>query len=357
MSRDPKATKYPIAPTNMIAPMLRPARPRYAHTVRHIRPPERGVAIAGLGLVGLLVVGIAGYLAFGYAPGEAVAMTLLTLTTVGFGTAQGLRTDVLLFTGGLAVLGVSLFATILGLAATAIVEGRVSLFSRSRRMQRRIDQLSKHFIVCAYGRVGRSVARELQAERLPFVVIDAKTELQADLDRDGVCYLLGTASDEQVLRQAGIARARGLICAVDSDAENVYITLVARSLCPDLPIVARAAEDKSADRLYRAGAGKVVSPYVTSGRRMANLAIRPHVVDFFDIARAGQPDLRLEELVITDGSPLVGRSLQELTGPAVPLLLRRQGGQLLANPAQELRLNPGDTLVVYGESSALRPLN
>jgi voltage-gated potassium channel len=315
------------------------------------------VAVAALGLIGLVVIGTAGYLAFGYGPGSAVAMTLLTLTTVGFGTAQGLRTDVLLFTGGLAVLGVSLFATMLGLAATAIVEGRVSLFSRSRRMQRRIDQLSNHFIVCAYGRVGRSVARELQAERLPFVVIDAKTELQADLDRDGAPYLLGTPSDEHVLRQAGIDRARGLICAVDSDAENVYITLVARSLRADLPIVARAAEDQSADRLYRAGASKVVSPYVTSGRRMANLAIRPHVVDFFDIARAGQPDLRLEELVITAGSPLAGRSLQELTGPAVPLLLRRHDGQLLANPAQDLRLGAGDTLVVYGEASALRPLD
>jgi voltage-gated potassium channel len=315
------------------------------------------VAVAAIGLVGLLVVGTAGYLAFGYGPAQAVAMTLLTLTTVGFGTAQGLRTGVLLFTGGLALLGVSLFATILGLAATAIVEGRVSLFSRSRRMQGRIDQLHDHFIVCAYGRVGRSIARELQAEHLPFVVLDSKTELQADLDRDGVCYLLGTASDEQLLRQAGIERARGLICAVDSDAENVYITLIARSLRPDLPIVARAAQDQSADRLYRAGASKVVSPYVTSGRRMANLAIRPHVVDFFDIARAGQPDLRLEEVVVTEGSPLAGRSLRELAGPAVPLLLRRHDGQLLANPAPELHLQPGDTLVVYGEAGALRPLD
>jgi voltage-gated potassium channel len=324
--------------------------------VRRIRAPSRAGA-AALGLVALVVIGAGGYLAFGYGPAAAVAMTLLTLTTVGFATAQGLRTDVLLFTSGLALLGVGLFATMLGLAATAIVEGRVSLFSRSRRMQRRIDQLNNHFIVCAYGRVGRSVTRELQAERLAFVVIDAKPEVQGDLDRDGVCYLIGTPSDEKVLRRAGIDRARGLICAVDSDAENVYIALVARSMRADLPIVARAAEDQSADRLYRAGANKVVSPYVTSGRRMANLAIRPNVVDFFDIARAGQPDLRLEELVISAGSPLAGRTLRELTGPAVPLLLRRHDGQLLANPAQDLRLGAGDTLVVYGEASALRPLD
>ena len=162
------------------------------------------------------------------------------------------------------------------LAATAIVEGRVSLFSRSLRMRRRLDELRGHFIVCAYGRVGRAIARELEAEGVRFVVVDSKAELESDLQRDGQCYLIGDASDEAVLRQAGIDRAQGLICAVDSDAENVFITIVARSLSPDLLIVARAAREHSADRLYRAGATHVVSPYVTSGRRMANLAIRPH---------------------------------------------------------------------------------
>ncbi len=321
-----------------------------------VRATDHRVAATGSGLVAVVAAGVVGYVAFGYSPAKGLGMTLLTLTTVGFGTARDLPTGPLLFTAGLAVLGVSLFATILGLAATAIVEGRVGLFSRSRRMQRRIDRLADHFIVCAYGRVGRSVVRELEDEDLPFVVIDSKVELEAQMGADGVAYLLGTASDEQVLRKAGIDRARGLICAVDSDAENVYIALVARSLCPELHIVARATQDQSIDRLYRAGADKVVSPYVTSGRRMANLAIRPHVVDFFDIARAGQPDLRLEELAITVGSPLAGRTLQELTGPTIPLLLRRHDGQLLANPAQQLRLEPGDTLVVYGEASALRPL-
>ena len=314
------------------------------------RVPGRGVTAVGSALVALVVVGCTGYLAFGYSPGSAVAMTLLTLTTVGFGGGHGLRSGVLLYTAVLAVLGVGYFATVLGLAAAAIVEGRVGLFSRSRRMQNRIGRLSGHFIICAYGRVGHAAARELQSQQLPFVVIDRKAELQADMEADGVCYLIGTASDEHVLRQAGIERARGLICAVDSDAENVYITLIARSLRPDLLIVARAAEDRSVDRLYRAGADRVVSPYVASGRRMANLATRPHVVEFFDIARAGQRDLRLEELVVSEDSPLAGRSLQELTGPVVPLLLRKHGGELLANPSQQLRLEPGDVLIVYGEA-------
>ena len=316
----------------------------------------RGVLIA-IGPVVLVVIGIVGYLGFGYSPWMALAMTLLTLTTVGFATGGHLSTGVLVFTAGLALLGVGLFVVILGLAATAILEGRVSLFSRSRRMRRRIDELRGHFIVCAYGRVGRAIARELEAEGVPFVVVDSKAELEPDLDRDGQYYLIGDASDEAVLRQAGIDRARGLICAVDSDAENVFITIVARSLSPGLLIVARAAREQSADRLYRAGATHVVSPYVTSGRRMANLAVRPHVVEFFDVARAGQPGLRLEELEITEGSPLVGRTLQQLSGPAVPLLVRRSNGQLIANPARELQLQAGDVLVISGEASDLNPLD
>ena len=316
----------------------------------------RGV-LAAIGLGVLVIAGIVGYLGFGYSPWVAVATTLLTLTTVGFASGKELPTGVLVFTAGLAFLGVGLFFVILGLAATAIVEGRVTLFSRSRRMRRRLDGLRGHYIVCAYGRVGRAIARELEAEGTPFIVVDSKAELEADLERDGQCYLIGDAADEGVLRAAGIERARGLICAVDSDAENVYITIVARSLSPDLLIVARAAREQSADRLYRAGATHVVSPYVTSGRRMANLAVRPHVVEFFDVARADQPGLRLEELAITEGSPLAGRALRELHGPAVPLLVRRSDGQLIASPDRGLKLQAGDVLVVFGESADLKPLD
>ena len=316
----------------------------------------RGVLIAA-GLVALVAAGIVGYLGFGYSPWTAVAMTLLTLTTVGLASDIHLSTGALVFTAGLALLGVGLFVVILGLAATAIVEGRVSPFSRSRRMRRRLDELHGHFIVCAYGRVGRAIAAELEAEGVPFVVVDSKAELEPELESDGQCYLIGDASDEAVLRKAGIDRARGLVCAVDSDAENVFITIVARSLRPGLLIVARAARQQSADRLRRAGATHVVSPYVTSGRRMANLALRPHVVEFFDLAGAGQPGLRLEELAITEESPLAGRSLHELRGPAVPLLIRHPDGQLIANPARELQLRPGDVLVVFGQPSDLNPLD
>lgn len=316
----------------------------------------RGVLLAA-GPAVLIAAGMAGYLGFGYRPWTAAAMTLLALTTVGLASDVHLSTGALVFTAGLALLGVGLFVVILGSVATAIVEGRISLFSRSRRMRRRLDELRGHFIVCAYGRVGRAIAAELRAEGVPFVIVDSKAELEPDLDRDGLCYLIGDASDEAVLRRAGIDQARALICAVDSDAENVFITIVARSLRPGLLIVARAARQQSADRLRRAGATHVVSPYVTSGTRMANLALRPHVVEFFDLAGAGQPSLRLEELAITAGSPLAGRSLHELRGPAVPLLIRHPDGQLIASPARDLKLEAGDVLVIFGQASDLNPLD
>jgi len=314
-------------------------------------------ALVTIALVVLTGVGIVGYLGFGYPPWVAVSMTLLTLTTVGFAPGSHLSTGELVFTAGLAFLGVGLFFVILALAAAAIVEGRVSLFSRSRRMRRRLDELHGHFIVCAYGRVGRAVAGELAAGHVPFVVVDSNAGLKADLDQEDRCYLIGDASDEAVLREAGIERAQGLICAVDSDAENVFITIVARSLSQDLLIVARAAREQSADRLYRAGATHVVSPYATSGRRMANLAVRPHVVEFFDVARAGHHDLRLEELAITEGSPLVGRTIKELRGPTVPLLVRHPNGELVASPARDLRLQAGDVLVIFGEAADLSPVD
>ena len=286
-------------------------------------------------------------------------MTLLTLTTVGFASGSHLSTGVLVFTAGLALLGVGLFFVILGLAATAIVEGRVSLFSRSRRMRCALMNYADTSSSAPTAGLGRSIARELEAGGVPFVVVDSKAELEPDLERDGRCYLIGDASDEAVLREAGIERAQGLICAVDSDAENVYITIVARSLSPDLLIVARAAREQSADRLYRAGATHVVSPYVTSGRRMANLAVRPHVVEFFDLALARW---RARPAAGGTGDQPKGprwqaEACRSCAGLAVPSLVRHPDGQLIANPARDLQLQAGDVLVVFGEVSDLNPLD
>lgn len=315
----------------------------------------RAVLLAAAVLL-LVAYGVVGYTLLGYPLPDAFYMTVMTLTTEGFSEADRLTAGGKLFTVTVAVLGVTFFVVALGVIGTALVELRFGPNRRRRRMQRRIDQLCDHFVICAYGRVGQAVARELEAEHIPFVVIDSKPELTEVMQRDRVPYLIDNASSESVLRRAGIARARGLVCAVDSDAENVYITLVARALNPAIAIVARCSDPASEVRLRHAGATSVVSPYVTSGRRMALLALRPRVVDFLEFTRHGDSDYRLEEILVDTDSDLPGRPLRHACPGALPLLIRRADGRLLPHPDPDATLCPGDTVIVFGNRGALRAL-
>jgi voltage-gated potassium channel len=308
----------------------------------------RWLAVA---LLAIFVYGIVGYLILGFDVIEAIHMTAAQLTTTGFASTRPLTAAEQVFTTTVAVLGVIVFLAILAVVVQAFVEGQLGAGSRRRRMQRRIDDLRNHYIVCAYGRVGRSVARELEAEGVPFVVIEVLEELEEQLRSDGILYLIADPTKESVLKAAGIVRAKALVCAVDSDERNVYITLTGRSLNPDLFIVARASRAESSEQLQRAGANRVVSPYATSGRHMALLALRPRVVDTLDVAGTG--GVRLDELRVEPGSPLVGRTLGDACGGAVPLLVARSGGDTHPNPAPELRLEEGDLILVFGEPAAL----
>ncbi|HZS20098.1 MAG TPA: NAD-binding protein [Pseudonocardiaceae bacterium] len=304
----------------------------------------------------LLGYGLVGYKLFGFGLVDAVYLTLSALTTEGFATPVALSDGAKIFTVSLSLFGVTVFVAVLGILAGALVDGKLIHRSRRWSMQRRISELRDHHIICAYGRVGRAAAREFEADGVPFVVIEVKPEIEEDLKRDGVLYLIGNSSSEALLRAAGIHRARGLVCAVDSDAENVYITLVARSLNPNISIVARASEDAAADRLYRAGANRVVSPYVTSGRRMALIALRPEVVDFFDLARSGSGAVRIEELLVSEDSKLVGQTVAQVCGSATALLIRRAAGELVPNPSRDTVVNAGDLVVAFGEPDTLGPL-
>ena len=313
------------------------------------------VAVLSAVVTVTLAAGMGGYLAFGRSAAQAVYLTVLALTTEGFGGGLRLSAGEEIFTALLAVLGVTVFLAVAGVAGAAVVEGRVGL-GRRRRMQRRIDSVRDHYIVCAYGRVGRTVAREFQSEAVACVVVEPRADREEDLQRDGMPYLHGNPSSEEVLRRAGIERARGLVCAADSDADNVFITLVARSLNPGLGIVARAGDAASVEGLFRAGATRVVSPYVASGRRMALLALRPHVVDLLEVSQRGGSQYRMEELLVTADSALAGRTLGESRGAAIPLLLRRDDGTELPSPADSTVLDVGDVVVVFGEQDALRPM-
>src|SRR3954470_8309835 len=298
---------------------------------------RRRLVLPLLGLVLVYAYGVIGYLLFGFGIVDAVTQTALALTTVGFSIATPLSDAEKLFTASLALAGVSVFLVLLAVLGAGLVEGQYLHKARRRRMQSRIDGMRDHYIVCAYGRGGRTVARGLETEGVPFVVIDQREDLEDLMRDDGVSYLIGASSSEDVLRSAGVDRARGLVCAVDSDTENVYIALTARALNPDIFMVARAGKPESPDRLIRAGANRVISPYVTSGRHMAVLAVRPEITDYLDVEGATSP-VRIEQLMIEPGSPLIGRTVGEVSGGAVPVLLRRSGGDTFPNPPEDERV-------------------
>lgn len=194
-----------------------------------------------IGVAAVFVYGVVGYLLFGFGFWAAAYMTGVELTTAGFAPHSEMSTSEEMFTLSIAVLGVLVFFALIAIVADAFAEGLLGTGSRRRKMQRRIDQMRNHFIVCAYGRVGRAVCGELEGDGVPFVVIDLKEELSDQMAADGVDFLIGDPTRDAVLKSAGIEHARGLVCAVDSDESNVYITLTGRSLNSELYIVARAS--------------------------------------------------------------------------------------------------------------------
>lgn len=320
-----------------------------------LRPPSpwrRLVWPAAL-LVGIAVYGVAGYMLLeGWSFLDAVYMVVLILSSVGFREVRPLDTGGQVFTLTLMVLGVTLLLTTVALLAQAVAEGGLGARGRRRRMQRAVDRMRGHFIVCGYGRVGRTVSRELEGEGAAFVVVDRNEELEEELVRDGVVNIIGDATSDDTMKAAGIDRAKALVCALDSDANNVFVTIVARALSPDVYIVARASQATAADRMYKAGADRVVSPYVSSGRHMALLALRPRVVDYMDVATDEGPGLRLEEVVVEARSALEGRLLSEIAGDAVPLVVKRVDGELIQNPDPTMRLGAGDVMVLLSDLPA-----
>lgn len=317
-----------------------------------LNPWRRLVWPAAL-LVGIAVYGVAGYMLLeGWSFLDAAYMVVLVLSSVGFREVHPLDTSGRIFTITMMIMGVTLLLVTVALVAQAVAEGGLGARGRRRRMQRAIDRMDGHYIVCGYGRVGRTVSRELEGEGVPFVVVDRNEELEDELNRDGVVNLIGDASSDDTLKAAGIHRAKALVSTLDSDANNVFVTIVARALNPDFYIVARASEPTSADRMYKAGADRVVSPYVSSGRHMALLALRPRVVDYMDVTSEEGPGLRLEEVVVEPRSALEGRLLSEIAGDAVPLVVKRADGGLIQNPDRTMRVGAGDIVVLLSDLPA-----
>jgi voltage-gated potassium channel len=249
----------------------------------------------------------------------------------------------------LIVLGVGTLFYALVALTEFFVAGHVTGLLEERRRQRLVDGLSDHYLVCGFGRVGRQVVRDLRAAGASFVVIDRNPDSLQAADEVGAPYVVGEAADDQLLRQAGIERARALIACADSDAENVFITLTARELRPDMTVVARASGDEAEQKLRRAGAQRVVSPYKSSGSEMARLALHPQVAGVVDVA----PEYRMEEIEVTPGCPGAGRPLADLAGSAIIAAVRESNGTLVPQPAGETVVQPGDVVIAIGMASTL----
>jgi len=312
-----------------------------------------------IGLV--LAMGTIGYVLIeGWEPLEALYMTVTTLATVGYGEIHPLSTRGRIFTIGLIIVGVGGVLYLLTAIMQFVFEGHLGRNLERRRMDRNIDRLRDHFILCGFGRVGRQVARDFRESNVPFVIIDVNPQsLEAATDEGYLC-VRGDAADDETLRRAGVDRARGLVTCVNSDADNIFVTLSARALSADLFIVARGNNDDAAPKLRRAGADRVVSPYSIGGRQMAMLAVRPAAVEFVDrVLGRADIDLLLEDVTLRDGSALVGKTVREVgrdVAPGVLILAIRRAANLITQPPEETDLRQGDELVAFGTSAQLQQL-
>lgn len=316
--------------------------------------------VAALFVVAVVAAGVLGYrLLEGYTWLEALYMTAITLSTVGFQEVRPLTQIGRLFTIALltAGLGVVLYTAVA--IAEQVVAGEFQRVLGRRRMEKRIAALREHYLVCGFGRIGRVICRELASKPMPFVVVDHDAEAIRRAEDDGYLVLQGDATDETTLLSAGVQRARGLFAALPTDAANVFVTLTAKELNPALFVIARAESERSERTLRHAGADKVISPYAMGGHRMAQAALRPAVVEFIDLATHHQNlELQLEEIGVAPQSACDGVSLGEAglceQFGVIVVAIKRASGKMVFNPVPQETLEAGDRLVVLGEAPRLR---
>lgn len=309
-------------------------------------------------LLTVLVIGTIGYLEFGFGLVDAMYQTVTTVSTVGFQEVQPLDTGGKIFTMALILLGVAATLYAFTVLIETLIEGRLLDILGRRRMERAITSMKDHVIVCGWGRVGQSIAAEVSESSRSLVIVDL------DEDRLLSCphaSVIGDATRDSVLTQAGIERASALVVAAEADATNSFITLSARAIRPDLFIVARARGMDSEEKLRRVGADRVVNPQHIGGARMAAFVLRPHVAEFLDVVmHEANLEFHLEELTIAPGSPIAGKSLRDAhirdrTG-ALVLAMREPGGALLTNPSPDTGLVEGQLLIAIGTAQELKSL-
>ena len=321
----------------------------------------RKIVLWAASLLGILLLGSLGFVWLeGWSFFDGLYMTVTTLTTVGYGEVHPLSHTGRIYNMLLILAGMGVMLYIVTSLARVVVEGEIRQALGKRKLLTRIKKLKGHYIICGFGRIGEIIARQLKERGIPLVVVENNPEHVSRLEESGYSFVAGDATREEVLQEAGIERASGLVAVVHSDADNVYITLTARSLKPDLYIVARAEERGAEQKLKRAGADKVESPYEIGGRKMAYAILRPTVTTFMELAMAEGVDLSMEEVAVEPTSPLIGLALKD-SGirrdlDIIVVAIKRASGEMLYNPTPDTQIEGEDTLVVLGMRQNLEAL-
>jgi voltage-gated potassium channel len=308
---------------------------------------------------GLLALGVSGYMVIeGWPFMDALYMTVITIATVGYGEVHKVSAAGQIFTVLLIFLGVGFFLYVVGNAVQFLVEGRIRHVLGRRILDKQINKLKDHFIVCGYGRMGRALCSYLTQKNLNVVVIEQNTKRVPVMDEDGILYLVGEATDEAILIKAGIKSARGIISVLGTDADNVFLVLITKGLNPELFIMARANQNATEKTLYTAGANKVVSPYALGARRMAHAILRPTVIHFLELAFSDESaNIHLEEFPVSASSRLINVPLQESRLRQelnlIIISIRKADGTMRFNPKASYRFEAGDTVVAVGQDKDL----
>ena len=314
-------------------------------------------------LTAIIAFGTVGYYIFEEMPlFEAFYMTIITISTVGFSEIRPLTVVGRSITLVVIVLGISVGTYTIGIIVRWFVEGELSKIFGRRKLQKQMADLKNHFIICGFGRIGRIICQELYEDNIEFVVIEQNASVIEDIAAEKYLFLEMDATSEEALMAAGILKAKGLVTAVNSDANNVFITLTAKGLRPDIFVLARSSEEKNEAKLNKAGATKVVSPYMIGARRMAHVLKRPTVVDFIDIATMGNRlGLIMEEALIDSKSRFTGKNLIDSRlrqdFGVIIVAIKKLSGEMIFNPMPLETLEAGDVIVLIGKKDDLKRMN
>ncbi len=310
----------------------------------------------------ILVIGTTGYMIIeDWRFLDALYMTVITISTVGYREINQVGDVGRVFTILLVAIGVGFTLYVAAAVVQFMVEGRIRIILGRRRLDKKINRLKNHYIVCGYGRIGRVICRNLRRKPLSVVAIDNSPDLIPVMDEDGILYVVGDASDEASLIKAGIKRAKGLIAALATDTDNVFLVLTARQLAPQLTIIARASQEAVKSKFKAAGADSVESPYEMGAVSMAHHIIRPTVTNFLELAFAhGRKDIQMEEIPVSKSSKLVNVPLKDSgirqNYNLIIIAIKKPDGDMLFNPSYETAIMPDDTVIAVGELENLQKL-